>query len=206
MLPIFPLGIVLFPESVIQLHIFEPKYKNMVNDCIASNSDFGINLILSSKIKKIGCTARIVEILKKYPDGKLDILVRGIKKYILKDSKLSDRQYLLGNVEYLDENFDYPEPNLLDECVQLYNSIAEEIKSLHLDKVNVSMFYSLTPSYFFAQKAGLSREQKYHLLKLENENLRLKYLLEHLKEVEPMLREVETIQKLIKNDGYEKIL
>ncbi len=204
MLPLFPLSIVLFPESFFPLHIFEEKYRNLINDCIDSQSDFGINLVLSGQIQEVGCSARITEIVKRYPNGQLDIIVRGIKKYKLKDSKLSQRLYLLGDVEYIEENIEYPDINLLDECITLYNKIATEVRSLRLEKVDSNMFYSVTPSYFFAQKVGLSNKQKYDLLKMNNETERLNFLLKHLKEVEPMLRESEMTNRLIQGDGYGK--
>ena len=204
MLPLFPLNLVIFPESAVPLHIFEERYRNLINDCIESQSDFGINLVLSGKIQKIGCSARVVDIVKRYPNGQMDIIVRGIKKYKLIDSKLSERLYLLGEVEYIEEEIEYPDINLLEQCIELYNKIAEEVSSLRLQKVDSSMFYSLIPSYFFAQKVGLSKQQKYDLLKLENESERLSFLLGHLKEVEPMLHESEIIKKLIQGDGYAK--
>ena len=127
-----------------------------------------------------------------------------MKKYELKHSALSPHQFLLGDVEYIDDDFEYPDTSLLKECISLFNKIAEEVKSLRLEKVDADFFYSVTPSYFFAEKAGLTNEQKYYLLQQKSENVRLKFLADHLKDVEPMLRQAETIQRLIKNDGYGK--
>jgi hypothetical protein len=150
------------------------------------------------------CTAKIVEVLNRYPNGSTDILVRGMKKYEFIHSSVLQRQYILGEIEYFDEDFEYPDTNLFEECVCLYNEIVEEIKSLFWDKVESSIFYSVTSSYSFVEKAGMTIEQKYNLLQLNSENLCVKYLVEHLKDVEPILRQAETIQKLIKNDGYGK--
>ena len=202
MIGLLPLSLVLFPESAIQLHIFEERYKNLINDCLAESSEFGINVILFAKIQPIGCSAKIVELLKRYPDGKMDILIRGIRKFNLLHKKVSERQYLIGNVEYLDDRQEYPDASLIDQCVIFYNVIAEEVKSLKLDKIDNSIFYSITPSYFFAQKSGLSNEQKYFLLQQQSENDRLRFLLEHLKKIEPYLKESEYLTTIIKNDGY----
>ena len=206
MLPLFPLGVVLFPESSIQLSVFEQRYKNLVNDCLADGSVFGISPVLSDEIQDIGCTAKIVNKLKYSSDGKMNILVQGINKFTLKNTKLSPGDYLMADIDYIDESSEYPDIDLLEECVRLYNIIADEVKSLHLKKVNAAMFFSMTPSYFIVQKAGLTLYQKYHLLQLHSENERLKYLVEHLKKTEPMLKETNTIQRLIKNDGYAKNL
>lgn len=202
MIGIFPLGLVIFPESVIQLHIFEQKYKNLINDCINRDSQFGVNIVLASKIQKVGCTAKIVEILKKYPDGKMDILVRGISKYLIINQRVGNRDYLEADIEYLEDKPGYPDSGMIDDCVNLYNSIAKEIKSLNLDTIDSSIFFSLSPSYFFAQKAGLTNEQKYYLLQLNSEKDRLKFIYDHLSQIEPYLRETEIIDRIIKSDGY----
>ncbi len=204
MLALFPLSLVLFPETVIQLHIFEPKYKNMINYCLEMNMEFGLSPVISAKIQTIGCSARILEIIKKYPNGNMDILIRGMRKYILKESKLSESDYTLGNVEFIEERTNYPDPDLLDKCIELYNTITDELTNLNLEKVNVSMFYSQTPSYFFVQKGGFSLKQKYDILQLDDENLRLEYILHHFEEIGPMIHQAEIIQRLIKNDGYAK--
>lgn len=204
MLGIFPLGLVIFPESVIQLHIFEQKYKNLINDCLDKDSQFGVNIILASKIQKVGCLVKIVEILKRYPDDKMDILVRGISKYLITSQKVSNREYLEANVEFLEDKPEYPDSTMIEDCVNLYNSIAKEIKSLKLDTIDSSIFFTLSPSYFFAQKAGLTNEQKYYLLQLNSEKDRLKFIYDHLSQIEPYLRETEIIERIIKSDGYGK--
>lgn len=202
MIGIFPLGIVLFPESVIQLHIFEEKYKVLINHCLNTDINFGVNTVLSSKIQKIGCTAKIVDVLKKYPDGKMDIIVKGKRKYLIRKRNVGPFDYIEADIDLIDEDNEYPDIQTIEECVRIYNTIAEEVKSLKLNKIDSSLFYSITPSYFFAQKAGLTIEQKYHLLQLSSENKRLNYLLSHLKEVEPLLKETEIMNQIIRNDGY----
>jgi Lon protease-like protein len=206
MIGLFPLSLVLFPESAIQLHVFEERYKNLINDCLADNSEFGINVILFAKIQDVGCTAKVVEVLKRYADGKMDILVRGIRRYNLISKKVSDREYLIGKVDFLDDKTEYPNSALIEECIIYYNRIAEEVKSLRLEKIDNSMFFSMTPSFFFAQKAGLSNEQKYYLLQQQSENERLRFLLDHLKKIEPFLKESEYLSTIIKNDGYTDML
>jgi len=202
MIGIFPLGIVLFPESVIQLHIFEEKYKVLINHCLNTDINFGVNTVLSSKIQKIGCTAKIVDVLKKYPDGKMDIIVKGKRKYLIRKRNVGPFDYIEADIDLIDEDNEYPDIQTIEECVRIYNTIAEEVKSLKLNKIDSSLFYSITPSYFFAQKAGLTIEQKYHLLQLSSENKRLNYILSHLKEVEPLLKETEIMNQIIRNDGY----
>jgi ATP-dependent Lon protease len=203
-LGLFPLGIVLFPESAITMHIFEERYKNLIIDSLENNHDFGINLSITSVIQKIGCTASVIEVLKHYSDGNMDIVVKGGKRFNLVNYKVGKRLYYEGDVEFFEDSDAYPDGNLVEKCIKIYNEIAEQIKSLKMDKVDLNKFFTRQPSFYFAQKSGLTNEQKYRLLETKSENLRLRYLLEHLKKIEPMLKENEYINMITKNDGYTK--
>ena len=205
MLAIFPLNIVLFPESIIRLHIFEERYKNLINDCMANNTTFGVVPIVSSKFQKIGCNAKISEILKRYEDGRLDILIQGEQRFNLIDYMISDRLYYEANINFFDNSEEYPNFNLIEECLEIYNLIAEEIQSLNIEKIDAHKLITKVPSFLFAQKSGLTLEQKYKVLEMNSENERLKYILEHLEKMEPYLRETEYVNRIIKNDGYVKI-
>ena len=77
-IPIFPLGIVVFPEEVLNLHIFEPRYKQLVNDCYAEAKSFGIPTVLENGVNELGTLVEIVEIVEVYEDGKMDIRTKGI--------------------------------------------------------------------------------------------------------------------------------
>ena len=76
LLPIFPLQLVLLPEEVLPLHIFEERYKQMIGECLTEDKPFGIVLFDSQSIRSVGCTTRIAEIIKRYDDGRMDILNR----------------------------------------------------------------------------------------------------------------------------------
>lgn len=80
-LPLFPLGVVLFPEATIPLHIFEDRYKEMISEALELDSEFGVVLATEKGMASIGCTAVIEKTLRKYPDGRMDILVRGKKRF-----------------------------------------------------------------------------------------------------------------------------
>jgi len=99
-LPLFPLGVVLFPEAELPLHIFEDRYKEMIEDVLREESEFGVVLASEKGMASIGCTAVIEMVLKKYPDGRMDILVRGRRRFeiILLDE---ERNYLRASVAML---------------------------------------------------------------------------------------------------------
>jgi Lon protease-like protein len=204
MIGIFPLGIVLFPESIVKLHIFEERYKHLISDCIETKSEFGITPIISSKIQNVGCTASITDIVKRYDNGQLDILIKGDKRFTLLDYKIGSRLYYEADIALFVDEEGYPETELIEGCLNIYNKISEEIKSLQIEKIDINKLISRVPSFIFAQKSGLTMEQKYFVLQLTSENDRLEYIYNHLIKMEPYLKENEYISKIIQNDGYSR--
>ena len=81
LLPLFPLDVVLFPGIPLPLHIFEPRYKEMMGECLTNNAPFGVVRAVESGIAEIGCTAEIVTVTKEYPDGRLDLIAEGRKRF-----------------------------------------------------------------------------------------------------------------------------
>ncbi len=207
---LFPLSIVLFPESYYPLHIFEERYKNLINDCVDQNTDFGINLVISSKIYDIGCTAAVVDVINEYEDGKMDITVQGVDRFMIKNMKISDRLYNTAEVDYFDDddkNDELPQDEenmLLQECIGYYNTIADIVQSLAIKKMDVNNLKTKRPSFIIARKSGMSLKQKQELLEMKSENKRLMTLRKHLKEILPLLKNAEMINRVIKNDGYFK--
>src|ERR1700740_2272507 len=76
-LPLFPLNVVLLPGADLPLHIFEPRYRQMVKSCLENKTEFGMLLSLPKGVARVGCTAEILEVVKRYPDGRMDILTIG---------------------------------------------------------------------------------------------------------------------------------
>ena len=101
-IPLFPLNVVLMPGTPLPLHIFEERYKLMVNECLDSETEFGMVLADESGTRQVGCTARIVELVQRYEDGRLVILVEGSRRFRLKNI-LTGKPYYVGEVEYLED-------------------------------------------------------------------------------------------------------
>jgi len=199
---LFPLSIVLFPDSTYPLHIFEERYKKLIADCLAKFQDFGINLVTTHKIFEVGCTASISDVLRTYEDGKLDILVRGMRRYKLVQVHKSESLYQQGDIEYFDDVEEIFDDVMHVKCVEQYNQITEIVKSINIEKLDAHSINIPNPSYLIAQKSGLTNIQKQKLLEINSENERLSFLNEHLKMIVPMLEESEYIATIIKNDGY----
>lgn len=203
-LGLFPLNIVLFPESAYPLHIFEDRYKLLINDCFDNNKPFGINFITSKGMNHIGCSAIISDIFKKYPDGRMDILVAGVQRYKILTLKDGITPYYIAEVDYFEDDIENYNIAKLYECTDIFNDVASKIKSVKIDRINPDQLKTKMPSFLIAQKSGLSPEQKQALIEMRNENTRLEYLIKHLKRLTPMIMQSETINQIIKNDGYIK--
>src|SRR6202521_4235140 len=118
-IPLFPLGLVLFPGQAVPLHIFEPRYRVMTRQCIETRSPFGIVFVHGTNIAQTGCSAMIVKTLKEYDDGRSDILTVGQKAFHLIRTH-NDQAYFEAAVEYLDEDFDGIDAGVSERLEKLY--------------------------------------------------------------------------------------
>ena len=112
MLPLFPLRVVVFPRTALPLHIFEERYKEMVSEAIRDNSEFGIVLAKEEGIVNAGCTVVVEKVLQMYPDGRMDILARGRRRFEIQ-SLSEERAYLEAEVAYFDDDDVEPAPEEL---------------------------------------------------------------------------------------------
>src|SRR3712207_1555337 len=124
-IPLFPLTVVLMRGAPLPLHIFEERYKQMVNECLEEESEFGMVLADESGTRRVGCTARIVELVERYEDGRMLILVEGSRRFRL-NSILTGKPYYVGEVEYLEEEQEEEDVNALaEECITLLERVVE---------------------------------------------------------------------------------
>src|SRR5262249_54340651 len=120
LLPLFPLRVVVFPRTQLPLHIFEERYKEMVGEAIRDKSEFGIVLAKEEGILNAGCTVVVDKILRSHPDGRMDIITRGIRRFeiVLLNQ---ERAYLGGEVDYFDDDEPGPAPEeIRTEALRLY--------------------------------------------------------------------------------------
>ena len=81
-IPLFPLGLVMLPDMLLPLHIFEDRYKQMILECTGEDKPFGIVLFDGQSIRSVGCMARITKVIKRYDDGRMDIMTRGSQRFV----------------------------------------------------------------------------------------------------------------------------
>jgi hypothetical protein len=202
-IPIFPLALVVFPGEALNLHIFEPRYKELVNECHASGKPFGIPAVIQNKVAELGTLVDIESIEKTYDNGEMDIRTRGREVFRVLEMipSIPDKLYSGAIVNYLD-NDRQGNPELMDKVV-------EAIRELHrLLSVTKSFRSEGGPleSYDVAHHAGLSLEEEYEVLGLMKELQRQEYLRRHLQKVLPIVAEMESLKEKVKLNGHFKNL
>jgi len=190
-IPLFPLNVVLFPGEHLPLHIFEPRYRQMVRDCLATRSPFGMLLALPDGIVRVGCTAEILEITKRYDDGRMDILTVGRHPFRIVDL-FSENPLLEGMVDYLDDKESLPEPRKQKELTELY----EACYTLVFTSMPRTLEHSCPELLSFAVAAALPMDLLWEqqILELRSEAERQERLLTYLREWALHLQKMATLR------------
>lgn len=201
--PIFPLGIVVYPGEQLNLHIFESRYKQLINECFAENKLFGIPAIIEDKLQDYGTVVRISEITKAYDNGEMDIKTQGSEVFRILEviKEIPDKLYSGAIVNY-PANHQHGSAELMRRVV---NSIKELYRLLKVEKDFRKNDSDLT-TYDVAHHIGLSLQEEYELLGLMHERQRQEYLKRHLTKVIPLLAEMEQLKKKVKLNGHFKNL
>ena len=118
-IPLFPLEIVLFPGSALPLHIFEERYREMVGECIALKKTFGVVRAEGDQMALIGCTARVVRVVERYPDGRMDVLCEGVQRFEI-EALDESRKFLQADVQYFDDDGAGSTRGQREECAALH--------------------------------------------------------------------------------------
>ncbi|QKG79877.1 LON peptidase substrate-binding domain-containing protein [Tenuifilum thalassicum] len=183
----FPLEVFLLPGEEIPLRIFEPRYKQLINECNETGDTFGIPFVKDNEIKQYGSEVELVNIVAKNSLGEMVILIKGIKNFHLLNfkEKLNDKLYGGGIIEYVDDSYTTTNPELVVLIKKLNLSIDPVLGNLitgnSVNILNVAKALQLQP------------EEKYNFYSMRDENLMVKYLIkqlrfvEHLQEQEKML-------------------
>jgi len=198
-IPIFPLNIVVFPGEKLNMHIFEVRYKQLINDCVEQKKSFGIVSAIDGKLRDFGTLINVEEISKKYDDGKLDIKTKATKVFIVLEiiKELPDKFYGGAIVNY---------PNNLELInVKLMIKILKDVRHLH-KLLNVTKDFKKSDetlcSYDIAHHVGLSVNEEYEMLELLHENQRLEYIRRHITKTIEVVTGIENLKDKIKLNGH----
>jgi Lon protease-like protein len=201
--PIFPLGIVVYPGENLNLHIFEPRYKQLINECYHSKKAFGIPTVIEEQMQDYGSLVGITEITKVHENGEMDVKTKGSKVFRILEviKEVPDKLYSGAIVNY-PENYEHGNPEIMRRVL---NSIRELHKLLKVSK-DFKKADTEIKTYDVAHHVGLSLQEEYELLSLMDERQRQEYLKRHLTKVIPMLAEMEQLKEKIKLNGHFKNL
>jgi Lon protease-like protein len=178
LLPLFPLELVLLPEEPLPLHIFEERYREMIGECLGAKAsgfgrqDFGVVLAKGREISNVGCSAQIVNLTRKYDDGRMDILTVGKRRFeILLTNE--EKSYLRASVEFFDdEGSDTPGETQAENAIRLFREIMRRLHQASEMPIHLPQPYRHL-SFRLAASLPLALEFKQQLLCLRNEPERL---------------------------------
>ena len=184
LLPLLPLDIVLLPGSPLPLHIFEPRYKEMISECLEQHKPFGIVRASDEGVAGIGCTAEIVSVTKKYDDGRMDILTRGVERFEVLEVH-EDRAFLQAEISLVED----------DETAAPAAPLVQQAVRLHAEIVKIAGAQLAGPdetasnlSFLLAGTLPLDLDFKQNLLATLSETKRLEAVVGYLEAVLPGLR------------------
>jgi Lon protease-like protein len=167
--PLFPLGLVLLPKELVPLHIFEERYKLMVAECLADDSEFGIVWLSDDGLRDIGCTARIERVIERFDDGRMNIVVEGDRPFRLL-KRIDDMPYPAGDVQLLDDFDPAADPALAKKAHARYAELVERATEEKADLEEIAEL----DAYGMAATVEHPPEAKQALLELRAENDRLR--------------------------------
>jgi ATP-dependent Lon protease len=195
-LGLFPLAVVLLPFERIPLHIFEDRYKELIGQCIEDDSEFGLIYADSAGVREIGTRARVSEVLNRFEDGRLNVLVEGGERFRLEE--LTDgRSFHTGLISALDDEDDPADEASIEEALRVFGKLRELTGS----DVEVPTEGTHQISYVLAGKVELASDDKLALLGDRSERARLERVQELLDEAVITAQRVQRAAKRAATNG-----
>ena len=198
LLPLFPLDLVLFPGTSLPLHIFEPRYREMISECLAENQPFGVVRSKDEGVAEIGCTAAILEVTKKYDDGRMDIATQGRRRFEVMQLN-HDRAFLRAEVFYLEDEPGRATPLQVTHALDLHREImslagAETESADETDQNQLS--------FRLAGSLPLDLDFKQSLLAMKSEKERLPAVIAAFEAILPAVRRTMRLRQKAGGNGH----
>jgi Lon protease-like protein len=169
--PLFPLGIVTLPTEVVPLHIFEERYKTMVDHCLESETEFGIVWLAEDGLKHTGCAVEVAEVLERLDDGRLNIVCRGTRPFRLLERQ-EELPYPAGTVDWLEDKAEEPDERTVEVAHDVYAELVEHVTDRRPEEEDLEDM----DAYAMAATVDFGPDAKQGLLDLRSENARLRLL------------------------------
>ena len=196
LLALFPLDVVLFPGASLPLHIFEPRYKEMVNECLGQKRPFGMVRANKNALAEIGCTAVILNISKKYEDGRLDIVTEGKQRFEIVQLS-QERSFLQGEVLYFEDEPGQVAATDLETVVQLHEQLLEILgQNVTIDRQHPQI------SFHLAHELPVDLDFKQALLEMKSEVERVETLIEYYRATIPKVEKTLRAREKAIGNGH----
>jgi Lon protease-like protein len=196
-LPLFPLEVVLLPGTPLPLHIFEPRYKEMIAECLAEKSVFGVVRAVEQGVAEIGCTAEILTVVKEYPDGRLDIVTEGRQRFRVVEL-IRDRSFLRAEVLIVQDDPGSAAKDDIARASQLHADILTMAGAVQ----DLSASDPSTLSFYLAGSLPLDLDFKQKLLGLGSETERITALVSYLESILPKLHRASRVRTKAGGNGH----
>lgn len=197
LLPLFPLEVVLLPGTPLPLHIFEPRYKEMIGECLANSAPFGVIRALENGIAEVGCTAEIITVTKEYPDGRMDLICEGRKRFEVLEVN-QERSFLRADVLLVPDDPGVTAEGDKQRAIQLHL----EILSLAGAVQDLSSADQNQLSFHLAGSLPLDLDFKQQLLAMRSEEKRIQAVAAYLDAVLPKLRRASKVREKAGGNGH----
>jgi Lon protease-like protein len=194
--PLFPLGLVALPTEVVPLHIFEPRYRTMISECLESGREFGIVWSAEGVVRSIGCAVEITRVLETMPDGRMNILTQGTRPFRVVEEQ-HDLPYPAATIEWLEDRTEHPsEPDAV-AARDVYRELVEQATDSEPDEEELAEL----GAYDMAATVDFGLEAKQGLLDLRSENARLRLVARLFRAALKRLDFVERAQVRARSNG-----
>jgi len=194
--PLFPLGLVALPTETVPLHIFEERYKTMIDECLERDSEFGIVWLSDDGLRPVGCACEIAEVLERMDDGRVNLVSRGTRPF-----RIVERQehlpYPAGVVEFLEDREEELDAAALDEAQRVYAALVEQVTDEEPDPTQLAAM----GAYDMAATVEFGLDAKQGLLDLRSENARLRLVTRLFRAAMKRLDFVDRAQARARSNG-----
>lgn len=197
LIPLFPLDVVLFPGIPLPLHVFEPRYKEMIAECLARQLTFGVVRAVAEELAEVGCTAEIVSVVKEYPDGRFDLVTEGRKRFELLRVN-QERSYLQGEVLVIEDDPGITPGEATSRAIRLHS----ELLAVAGAKQDLSTVDPSVMSFALAGSLPLDLDFKQKLLALRSEAERLSLLITYFETIIPNIHRAAQARERAGGNGH----
>lgn len=198
LLPLFPLDTVLFPGTALPLHVFEPRYKEMIGECLERKQPFGVLRAKDGEVVEIGCTAEILNVAKKYDDGRMDIITQGRQRFEVMQIH-PERSFLQAEVFYLRDDPGTATPEETSRAMELHGEI---MKLAGSEPENVTDVNAQELSFHLAGSLPLDLDFKQTLLGMKSEPERLRAVISFFENILPNVRRTLHVRRKAGGNGH----